>query len=416
MLFVVAFSASMLAAFGVDRLLRGEERRRYVIGAAVALGLVTLLAVSGALTNMSLGLEAPRGPETVLANEGALKGGGLRMLMFGALACAMAFLMGTRRLTRGLAGALIIAIVGLDLWSVVRHYWIFSAPASVLYAPDAAIAYLQRQPGPFRVFTPTGEYTLFREYPGRDPILRYDGLMPHGIPVLFGYHGNHIAKYDLLTSDPRQLGNPNLWRLTNLRYFMTNMADLGVEGTKVVAGPVKNANGNEVYIHQTPVETSYAWITPVIVKAAEDAVAATVLDPRFDVRQAALFDTSAAVEGQDVQSLPAPLTIQAKVTRYAPGAATIELDAPAPAGSALMVSENYYPGWTATADGKPAVVGRADVSLIGVALPAGARTIELTFINLPYKTGRTITWLAVLAALVAWAGGAMAGRRRQASV
>lgn len=416
MLFVVAFSASVLAAFGVERLLRGEDRRRYVIGAGVVIGLLGLLGLSGALTNMSLGIDAARAADAILANEAALKGGALRMMMFGGLACIAAFLIGTRRLSRDLAGILVVAIMGIDLWSVVRHYWIFAAPASELYAPDAAIEYLQQQPGPFRVFTPTGEFTLFQEYPGRDPILRYDGLMPHGIPVLYGYHGNHIAKYDLLTGDSRQLGNPNLWRLTNLRYFLTTLPDIGIEGTKVVTGPVRNANGNEVYVHQTPIESSYAWVTPVIVKAPEDAVATTVLDPRFDIRQAALFDTSAAVQGEEIQSLPAPSTINARVTRYAPGAATIELDAPAPAGSALMVSENYYPGWTATVDGKPAVVGRADVSLIGVALPQGGRTIELDFINEPYKTGRMVTWLAVAAALVMWGAGFLAGRRRQASV
>lgn len=81
-----------------------------------------------------------------------------------------------------------------------------------------------------------------------------------------------------------------------------------------------------------------------------------------------------------------------------------------------MVSENYYPGWTATVDGKPAVVGRADVSLIGVALPEGGRTIELAFVNEPYMTGRLVTRLAVFVALLLWAAGAIVQRRRSASV
>jgi uncharacterized membrane protein YfhO len=103
------------------------------------------------------------------------------------------------------------------------------------------------------------------------------------------------------------------------------------------------------------------------------------------------------------------------VTAYKPGAATIELDGPAPAGSALVVSENYYPGWRATVDGRPATVGRADVSLIGVELPAGARRVELAFENGPYKTGRAVTWVAVAVALLLWIGGVLVSRRRDAS-
>jgi len=102
------------------------------------------------------------------------------------------------------------------------------------------------------------------------------------------------------------------------------------------------------------------------------------------------------------------------VTRYDPGHIEVQLDQPAPAGAALMVSENYYPGWTATVDGKLAAVGRADFTLIGVELPAGARNVELTYGSATYERGRVITLIAVLAALVALAAGLVLerGRRR----
>lgn len=92
------------------------------------------------------------------------------------------------------------------------------------------------------------------------------------------------------------------------------------------------------------------------------------------------------------------------------------LSAPAPVGAALVVSENYYPGWVATVDGKPATVGTADVSLIGVVLPEGARTVELRFENRPYEVGKRITLIALGIALVMWALGLFAGRRRTVAV
>ena len=413
MLFVVAFSTATLAAFGTERILRGAKPRTWLTGAAIAALVLGFFAVSGLLTNSALALGGPDRAQLVLANEPAVKAGAVRMMLFALVACAAAFLVGARRFSRDVSAALLVTLVAADLWSVVRHYFIFSPPASRLYASDAAIDYLQKQPGPFRVVPlPPRSGNL------RDVYLRYDGLMIHRIPVVMGYHGNHIGKYDLLLGADegyQQLGNPNFWRLANVRFFMSDEATLPVEGSAPVIGPVTNSEGNDIYIHKLPVETSYAWVTPVIVKADDPAAVKTVLDPRFDVRRAALFDAAAAVPGTDAQTLPEALAIRARVTEYRPGAATIELDGPAPRGSALVVSENYYPGWTATVDGQPAPVARADVSLIGVAMPEGGRRIQLEFVNHPYMRGRTVTWLAVLLALGAWMTGVVVARRQRAS-
>lgn len=416
MLYIVSFSVACLAAFGAERLLRGAVKKRVLIGAAGVIVVLGLAGLSGMLSNSALNMSVPERGQMILANEPALKAGALRMVLFGLLAVVAAFLTGTRRLSRDLAGALLLLLVGADLWSVVRKYFLFSPPAGQVFASDPAIDFLQKQPGPYRVVglpprTGNGNDIYLQQ-------LNYDGMMVHRIPVAMGYHGNHIGKYDLLTGadeDYRQLGNPNFWRLANIRYFISDNPDFPIEGAKRVLGPVKNSQGNEVYVHELPVETSYAWVTPVIVRANERAAVTAVLDPRFDVRRAALFDSSANVEGTSLTALPDPVAIKARVTRYIPGAATIELDGPAPKGSALIVSENFYPGWQAMVDGRPATVGRADVSLIGVALPEGARKIDLEFVNGPYETGRTITYLAALLALAAWFAGAVMARRQRAS-
>ncbi len=115
-----------------------------------------------------------------------------------------------------------------------------------------------------------------------------------------------------------------------------------------------------------------------------------------------------------LQALPPALAIKARATRYDPGAIDIELDQPAPNGSALIVSENYYPGWAATVDGKAATIGRAQMTLIGVELPEGARKIELRFSSEPYEKGKTVTLAALLLALAWWVGGGIMGKVRRA--
>ena len=89
------------------------------------------------------------------------------------------------------------------------------------------------------------------------------------------------------------------------------------------------------------------------------------------------------------------------------------LDAPAPAGSALVVAENFYPGWSATVDGRPANVGRADYALIGVELPTGGTNVVLAFDSAPYHTGKRVTLVALAVGTVWWLLGAFMGRKRR---
>jgi len=102
-----------------------------------------------------------------------------------------------------------------------------------------------------------------------------------------------------------------------------------------------------------------------------------------------------------------------RVTRYEPEHISLTLDRPAPAGSALIVSENYYPGWEATADGRSAPIGRAQYVLIGVALPTGARSVELRFRSPTYERGKAITLASLVAAGLLLVAGAIVSRRRR---
>jgi hypothetical protein len=244
-----------------------------------------------------------------------------------------------------------------------------------------------------------------------------DGLMVHGVRAVLGYHGNELGRYDVLTGKAegyRQLGNPNLWQLLNVRYFLTNVPEPPLDGAQKLVGPVKDAAGNTVFLYSMPGENPAAWVAPAIVKAPDEEVLATILDPRFPVRSMALFDTSAALHGQtDLKSLPRPLPISVEFARYDPGHISLALNAPAPQGSALVVSENYYPGWRAAVDGKVAEVARANYSLIGVPLTEGARRVELTFDSAVYQRGRRITLVALAGVAAITLAGVLADRRRR---
>jgi hypothetical protein len=411
MLYVISFATAVLAALGAERAVHRDVSRRYLIGWGIAVLAIGAIGAFGGLTNLGVALAEANQVDRVYANDAALRIGAWRSTLFGALAAACLFLLATGRVTREAGGFLLAGIVAVDLWSVERMYWRYSPPASQTFASDSIIDYLKAQPEPGRVLqfgTPAV---------GRDPYLNGDALMGHGVRAVLGYHGNELGRFQQLGGGAPQypqIANPNFWHLMNVNYVLTDVDNLNLAALTRVMGPIRNAYGTAVYLYSMTDANPAAWVTPAIVKATDSEMLATVLDPRFDVRRAALFDSASSVPGVELTTMPERSPINARTTRFDPGAIDVELDQPAPPGSALIVSENYYPGWSAEVDGKAASIGRAQMTLIGVELPAGARQITLRFASAPFETGKTVTLVALLLA-AAWGGTAgILGKVRRA--
>ena len=412
--FVGTLAIALLACVGAERFLERRISRRYLMGWLIAGGIIAVLASVGALSNVAESFVDESRFDRVLANRSALVAGAWRSFFFVALVAALGFAMLRGKISGRAAAWSLAALLAIDLWTIERLYWNFSPPAKVIYASDPIIEMLKAEPQPFRVLT-------FPVQPahGRDVFLTGDGLMSHRIRNMLGYHGNQIGRYNELVgtnSAENRFFMPNVLQLTNTKYFVTDIPQLPfVARTTLVKGPVTNASGDTVYLYRLEAENPYSWVTPVAVKAPDDQVMATLLNPRFDAKRAALFDTSANVAAApSVQTLPAALAITTSVRRYEPGHVQIDLSAPAPQGSSLVVSENYYPGWKATVDGRAARIGRADYSFIGVELPQGARAIELSFTSPSYARGKAITWIAIVLGLLMLGAGIWRDRRRVA--
>ena len=420
--YIVSFCVAVFASLGVERRAAREVGPRYLVGWLIAGVLIAVLAASGGFTNVGEAIADPSRAAAVEANAPAVTLGALRSLLFVVLAVVvlMAFLRG--KLALPVAAVALLVLAAVDLWTIDRHYWASSPPAKVVYAPNEITEYVGRanKEEQGRVFSIRRPLTANAQ--PSDPYLVGDAFMVNDIRQVTGYHGNELGRYqalygfgqDMQTQLGLVIGNPNFARLTNMKYVLTDLDSLPVPGYQRLVGPTKDAVGSTLYLYGVPGHNPPAWVTPVIAKAPDAAVFATVLDTRFDPATAALFDTSANVNAVEVKQLPPPLDIRANVTRYDPGHITVQLDKPAPAGSALMVSENYYPGWEATADGKPAAIGRADFTLIGVELPAGARNVDLTYGSATYERGRLIAVVALLLAVVGVVAGIVLERRRQA--
>ena len=420
MIFYIAqLAIAVFAAIGLERLLRERVRGGYLMGWGAFALMMVLLAGAGGLTSVAHSLAPPQKYALVDENTGSLIGGSVRSLLFVALAIGVILAGAAGRLSGKAVAAGLIALAAVDLWSVERRFFRFWPPARELYASDPTIEYLQRVEQPGRVMAlPLSGHGV------RDPVLDGDALILHHVRTVTGHQGNELQRWVELAGAKSPAPGPNLFkrefrRLTNTRFWLTD-ADLPPEhpqlpGMRLIrrVGPVRSAVGNEVWLYELDERNPAAWVTPLLTEAPPEAIRATVLNPSFDVARAALFDSSEAVEGQPVSTAPPLLDLDARVTYLSPREIRVELAGPAPAGSALIVSENWYPGWRARVDGQPSAVARADYSLIGIPLAAGARRVELSFSDPVYARGRVITLIALVLTAVLVVGGLVVERRRR---
>ncbi len=410
--FVGSMGLAVLAATGVEKILRRQLSLRYILGWLTFATLIAGLAMAGVLNDFALALAPADMVDYVMANATQVVLGAWRSFAFILFSVIVILVYRKGRMSLRTAGIALAFLVAADGWTIMRNYWMFSDRAAVTYASDPAIDRIKADPQPARVLAMELEVN-----PLRDTNLQGDGLMIHGIRGVLGYHGNQLELYNrLLQKDEgfQQVFNPQMWQLLNIRYLMTNSSDVSsfFPGAQWVIGPVKNSAGTTIHLYRLPGENPYAWVTPTFVQAEDDAVAATIFNRGFELRSATLFAPTADVAGPDSLSMmPLPVTAKAIVTRYEPGRVSLELSEPAPAGSALLISENYYPGWRATVDGKAATLGRANISIMGVALPEGGRTIELIFESAAYELGKLITLLALGATVLLITAGIIRERR-----
>ena len=139
-----------------------------------------------------------------------------------------------------------------------------------------------------------------------------------------------------------------------------------------------------------PLNNAYAFGPAWFV---DKAVAA--LSPDDEIRLLGLVDPrTTAVVGQD---MPMPAFTPAEgaddtieMESYAPNALRYRYKAAA--DRLAVFSEIYYPnGWTATVDGEPLELFRADWTLRAALLPAGEHTVEMRFDPPSYRVGAAVS-------------------------
>ena len=395
-LYVGAFAVSSLAALGVERLERGEGKRAMQIALGAA-AFVALLAISGVFGSMAEGIARAAPREASAAQPGIRMGSLGSAIGLGLVAVlALGFLVG--RIRPPVFAALLVLLVGADLYWAGRGFWQWSRPEQEMFRSDPIVERLRSTPKPYRLLD-SGVY------PG-------DLVMRHEVPLVMGYSGVELGAYDELLggrNEWRHLGSINLWRLLAVRYVVLPEST-SLPGYHRVLGPVTTASDRAAYLYEADTVPPYARVVPAAVKGDTNEIIPTLIDPRLDYGRLVLFDRTESVNPLPVIEMPPPSPARAIVTQWAPARIAITLDPAPPASSYVLIAENWYPDWHATVDGKPVPVLRGDHTFLTVPVPAGSTRVDLSFSSRDYARGRLVTWASLLL-LAAWAGAGLASRR-----
>ena len=214
-----------------------------------------------------------------------------------------------------------------------------------------------------------------------------------------GYHAAKLRRYQDLIDN---------YIAPEMQQLMSALAKAGGDMTKVKGDsifPVLNMLNAKYFIvplqdnKTVPIQNPYvlgnAWFVDklnFVNNANQELEALGKLNLRHEAVADARFK---AVLGE---ATPQDSTSVVKLTAYAPNQLTYEVKSAT--GGVMVFSEIYYPEWTATVDGKPAEIGRADYVLRALKVDKGQHQVVLTFDPKSVKQTETVAYAAYVVLLL----------------
>jgi hypothetical protein len=385
---LVVFPLCVLGAMGMDTLLSEPEperlwpRQRAVIkiafAALVAVVFVWFIADYATMRRLGLGTVSPA-----------------RYLWFLALCTTSAALCLIGASRRGSAWAL--ALIGIQFAGLAPLAWSYNPviDARLLYPAPPALVRLQQE---------------VAQAPGRV-------LMAPNLAMLYGLEG--VAAYDGMT--PRQLdeairSETSALNLLGSGYvgevsvFLSPVRDLlGIRHILVPPDVILGGPGlslryqgvdGRIYRNEAALARAFMAAEARCLATAEalKLIRTRAVDFR---REVLLTDCSDATPGDRSPSGDVLSPGTARIERY--GADRVTISAETDGGGYLVLTDAWFPGWTANVDGRETRVERADHAFRAVKLAPGRHEVEFRYAPMSVRLGVALSALAaIVTGALAW--------------
>jgi hypothetical protein len=386
---LTSFCLAVLTAFGADAVLGGEAPRTTRATATAA------VAVAAAAAVLAFRRLAPDGIE---ASQWAIGGVAVAACVAGATGGAW----------RRVAGPLLGVALLLELVVVpARTYQYLLPDASPLFAYAPMFARLRARLTPQdRVDFDYDEVFNTRFAFGPKSASLYE------VPCLTDYQpqvSRRYAEFFLMMRTgvvpPRLPPTDFYWRVPLQPAFRRRLLDLTaaryllvarvVDHTNVVTAPPLRLLDDDgtLRLYENPTALPRAFWVPHVETVGDPAALLQRLaygddDPRsvafVDAPLASGFEGAAAHAGEG----------RVAFVRNDPEHLTLQVDAPD--RGFVFLADQYFPGWTATVNGTPTPVVRADYAFRLVEIPRGPSTVDLRYTARTVRLGATVTVLTII--------------------
>jgi len=293
-----------------------------------------------------------------------------------------------RRLVREqLLMGFFVAVIVFDLFTVNWKNNLQKTRPEEQYSPTVLTQILQGDEGVFRVYN---EWRLPGNY----------GCV-YGLEDIWGASPLYVGRYDELVYG---LPIERVWQLLNVKYVITWRKAL-VPETEVLYEQPKELE--TTYLHRLNEYGPRAYVVhQVEVIESDDKVLERLREPEFDPRQVVILPHRPDL------ALPSQVEGESSVVILERQPERMVLKVDMVANGLLVLSEVYYPGWRAYADGEEVPIYRADHVLRAVPLRAGHHRVEMVFDPPWPKVGLAVSGVTLLLA-VALIGVAVAKRKTE---
>ncbi len=385
--FLFSFALCALAAYGLHRLITDditpETAKKLGIAGGICTAILLLFAfVPSALLSLWQNIvwtdiSAPR--LQIAQNNLPLTGqGALLAALFVGTLTVISYLRAQNKLQIHTFFLILLTVLLIDTWRIDKMFLNYANPNRVLPEERVnadAVAFLKRDNSLFRVLA-----------------LPDHNQMPlPGIDLVTGFNDFAIRRYDhILKSGTINFSNPAILNLLNTKYIVVP-SELNIPYLQKIAGR------QGLHIYRNPGALPWFYLAPQHeIVPDENQILQKLTDRNANPMQTALLEEDPGIAPDTTSE-----TDSVERLEYNEHHGHLKLRTTAPGPRILVISQNHHPNWTATVNGEPKPLIRANYLWTAVALAPGEHIVELTYRDPIVATTRWITLGGVILLIAA---------------
>ncbi|MBW7883711.1 MAG: hypothetical protein H3C34_13950 [Caldilineaceae bacterium] len=236
-----------------------------------------------------------------------------------------------------------------------------------------------------------------------------DYSMRAGVEDVWGASPLRLSRYARLFDE---FPLDRMWRLMGVDHVLTWRRELFEASTLLAEFPQSK---DTTYLHRLAERNPRAWIVANVRAVSDDEAVELLAGHQFDLETTALLPENALLPSAVPAVTEPGLVAEIRLAQLAPGHLRVTVTSPAPA--LLLLAENWMPGWRVRniqcpadlprcAEGGTQALGlpllapvRANLTQIGVPVPAGKVSFELLYWPASVQVGLWISGLTLVGLL-----------------